>query len=795
MKNNIFFPWLSSCYLTYLLKILSILLNGKSYIDLKTQLKAFNRFIEINWQKVKFANYFNQYKASNYLGLQGQYVYPENINKFNYIFPLEKCQNIKKNNADVLILSDLLLWRLWFFNDYKHTQYILYTPTNLLALIVGIPGLFKNLFLKRIKIIGLSFLEDDLGVNRPTLIVKVLKRVIPNARRYISPVVGIENFFKKLAEKKINYTILRWFEDLPKIMPGEDIDMLVADEDIEILESILQEHPGIIPCDIYTVSGLPGTAYKNMAYYPPLLAEQILKGSIILKQYFRVPNQEIYFYSLAYHAIYHKGKKSGLPISLAVNNISELDNQPEHEYTQILDSLAKSLKIDVAITLEDLDKFLDSISWRPSLDTLARLEQNDFWLKEKHRASLLADEKINLEGLVVFFIRQKALDFQLENNIIDLIISEGFNLIEKRYLTPEEVERVKYQIRGGNWGKGPWPESGGDPAMVLIAIDLMPLPPTTIELEKQPHLSNGRIAIKNQIRDEINKLLPVKKQCNTIHSSDNEQEAWNYLQIALPEKCADIQEKIRKLRDNFLTTYPVKQELTRFGRRAKVEVIEYQGKLAVKKTFRSGCEHFFERELFVCKSFSEKCSAIPSLIDYGSSYLINPYYEDILLFQNRQSKLLPLSVAKQAIATLNFFYEQGYALIDFQPANIIGDRKTGFKLIDFEFLYQYKNQPNSLEECYELAGIPDDFDGDKPDFRLKMSYETRWKPYVGLSLKSLLYDPIWLQHIKRFCYGTTHLPIRLLKNRLNALLSHYDLTIDRVITERKKSKKINKINK
>ncbi len=221
-----------------------------------------------------------------------------------------------------------------------------------------------------------------------------------------------------------------------------------------------------------------------------------------------------------------------------------------------------------------------------------------------------------------------------------------------------------------------------------------------------------------------------------------------------------------------LPNYPIKQELTRFGRRAKVEVIDYQNKLAVKKTFRPDCKKFFQRELFVYQSFEKKCSTIPNLIDYGSNYLIYTYYDDILLFQNRQSKLLPLYIAKQAIKTLNFFYEQGYALIDFQPANIIVDRHAGFKVIDFEFLYQYKNRPDSLEQCYELSGIPDDFDGDKPDFKLKMSYETRWKPYVGLSLKSLLYDPVWLQYIKRFCYGIIHLPIRFFKNRLNALFLH-----------------------
>ncbi len=290
-------------------------------------------------------------------------------------------------------------------------------------------------------------------VKQPTLIIKVLKRVSPNARRYISPILGVESFFKVLNQKQVKYTILRWFEDLPAIMPGEDIDMLIADEDIETIESLIQKQPGIIPCDIYTVSSLPRTTYKNMAYYPPLLAEQILEGSIIFKKHFRVPKPEIHFYSLAYHAIYHKGQNSGIVLSLNENNEnadSKLDQAPEHEYTKILNYLAQSLGIKVDITLESLDDFLRSINWRSSQDTLARLDSSNIWQKDKPQSSSIHNKNLELNGLAVFFVRQKALDCQLEPIIIDLLIRGGFDIIETKILNSEEVKQVKYQVRGGN---------------------------------------------------------------------------------------------------------------------------------------------------------------------------------------------------------------------------------------------------------------------------------------------------------------------------------------------------------
>ena len=771
--------WWDSIYLYQLdiiLKGISLVLGGKLNVKLEKPLNKFQRIIEVATTQVRFTNSAQNHQSNNYLGLLTNNSSISNQPEKNS-FTVEQPFNLKQNNAEVLILSDSAqLQQLWFFGQYKHAQYVFYTPTNFIALISGLLGLLKNSLFRRIKVVGFSYLEDDEGRKQPSLIIKILKRVTPNARRYISPVLGVENWFKILSQKQVRYTILRWFEDLPAIMPGEDIDLLVADEDLATIETLIQQQPGIIPCDLYTVSGLPGTAYKNMAYYPPPLAKTILDKSLTYKQHFRVPEPEIHFYSLAYHAIYHKGKNSGIPLTSnrqTEEGNSEFNLAPEHEYRQILSHLAQSLGIEVEISIESLDNFLDSINWRPAQDTLARLDSSEIWLNNQLSSdSTLATEEITqLDGLAVFFVRQKALELKLEAQIIQLLVQEGFSLIETKILTPAEVQRVKSHVRGGNWGKGPWAESGGEPAMVLVAVDLMPLTPTREDLVKQPHLSNGRIMVKQQIRDLVNQSLPLEQQCNTIHSSDNEREAWNYLQIASPEKCGAIKHKIIALRHDFVTNYPVQQVLTRYGRRAKVELIEYQDQLAVKKTFRPGLERFFQRELLVCQSFDAQCRAIPTLLDYGANYLIYAYYDDVLSFQERQSKLLPLSIAKQALDTLNFFYERGYALIDFQPANIIVDRHSGLKVIDFEFLYQYKSRPNSLAECYELAGIPDNFEGDLPNFQFEMSYEARWKPYVGLSLNSLLDDPVWLQYVKRFGFAITHLPIRAIKKRLKTLLS------------------------
>jgi hypothetical protein len=147
-----------------------------------------------------------------------------------------------------------------------------------------------------------------------------------------------------------------------------------------------------------------------------------------------------------------------------------------------------------------------------------------------------------------------------------------------------------------------------------------------------------------------------------------------------------------------------------------------------------------------------------------SHAVIYPYYEDVLRFDRSSGKLLPLGVAKQAIQALRRVYDAGFALIDAHPENILVDRREGLKLMDFEFIYSYGRKPSSFERSYDIGGCPDDFDGDLP-IGGPTSYARDWQPYVGLSLDSLLHDPAWLQHLKRFVHYLVYSP-RFLPKRM-----------------------------
>ena len=90
--------------------------------------------------------------------------------------------------------------------------------------------------------------------------------------------------------------------------------------------------------------------------------------------------------------------------------------------------------------------------------------------------------------------------------------------------------------------------------------------------------------------------------------------------------------------------------------------------------------------------------------------------------------------------------------MDAHHNNLLLDPKDGLKIVDFELIQKYKVKPKRFEDSFDLAGVPKDeirsFDRTIQK-RGKRTYDNSWRRRTGLSLDSLLYDPVWKQVIKR----------------------------------------------
>lgn len=627
-----------------------------------------------------------------------------------YAYPVEGNEVIYKNNADVLILSKA------GFDDIKKAlnspaELIIYKPSNLVNNFSFLAvWAYKYARKRKWEMSFKAFAEED-GTESRGIIFKRKFKKEKKARYYLSPETPLDVLFKRFNEQNLKYVVLRWFDKIPFSDIQEDVDLLVADEDIRKVQLALNEKVGIMPFDLYSISGLPGSSFKNMAYYPPYLGEKILAERELWNERFYVPNNRHYFLSLLYHAVYHKGVKSGIPVH---DGDSAKTGLADHEYLNILQELASDNGIELkGLNLMYFHRLLEEEGWAPATDTIRKLpNENAAWLKSTITNS---DDNFDKAGeVMVFVIRDWAYKRGLTGFIINWLEKSGLNLVKAVELNREQKRQASQKLRGGNWGQGPWPVGGGDPAVLLVMYDYHPKPLNEKAKKKYPHVSNEHYLFKEEVRQEINSNLENAEKTNPIHSSDDEIEALDYINMVAPEIMAKVTNTIMEWDKAYETKEKVIKDLSGNRRRAKVEIIEFEGKKAVKKTYQAGKERFLKREIYVYGELSKECEFIPKLLDSGDNYLIVPLLETLKLAESKRIKKLMLKKYKNEILGISrFFYEKGFALIDFHPGNIL-ITKEGPRIIDFEFLYKYDHKPKSMDESFDFIGYPDNFIADIP---------------------------------------------------------------------------------
>ena len=210
----------------------------------------------------------------------------------------------------------------------------------------------------------------------------VKHRLLParTTNRRIPRALGVGGLLDELERQQVNYVVLRWFDDLPRVEAGRDLDILVSDDDAEVLDGLLTRNPyrgTRTTVDLYSVTGRGDHAYKATACFPPRLAAGILDRSVRHPSGARVPSAEDHFHSLAFHAVYHKGYRSGLPVS---STEGLAFREASHDYGATLAKLAAAIGVAVVPTLRDLDDHLSDAGWRPPVDTLEKWAVSNKWL-------------------------------------------------------------------------------------------------------------------------------------------------------------------------------------------------------------------------------------------------------------------------------------------------------------------------------------------------------------------------------------------------------------------------------
>ncbi|WP_299403535.1 hypothetical protein [Acaryochloris sp. IP29b_bin.148] len=569
----------------------------------------------------------------------------------------------------------------------------------------------------------------------PKPIFSVLKEIYApvdnrqKVRRHLREDITLEDFFKALKERNINYVILRWFESMPVIETGEDIDLLVDDRDIPRIADLFSTTLKTIAFDVYSVSGIPGADYQGMSYYPAHLARKILVSRIWFQEIYAVPNPELHFLSLAYHAIYHKGEKSGLS-----HHQYKSFNGADHDYYWYLQKIAKVANFaEISNDFTEIHRFLKSQGWSPRLDTLRRLAVKDQWLLDL-LPTLDRDIEDSDGELMVFITR----DWIVKNNKEDIVLQELINakieVIDVFNLSETEIETATQELRGGQWDQGPYPVSGGKPSQFIICYDYHPEASLATDRKTHPFVRNRHVFIKNKIRNYFNNEMFWWLHMNCIHAADDELESWEYIKLVIPQHLETINKKIEKRRSLYQTSYPILHLYESNKTRSKVELILYKERKSIKKTFKYGLERFCEREILGYELIGKEIEVVPPLLEKNDNYIIIPWYENILEnCSSLEKKQLLKPHAESIINMLKTCYDLGYALIGCYPGNLILTPSQKLIVVDFEFLYKYKKKPENFLLSYDVVGIPKDFDGDLPRGTKGKghTYANTWQPLFG----------------------------------------------------------------
>jgi len=368
--------------------------------------------------------------------------------------------------------------------------------------------------------------------------------------------------------------------------------------------------------------------------------------------------------------------------------------------------------------------------------------------REAHPGPLAVQAGDDDDGLSAFFIHGETIRRGDRDLVRRSIVEKGFEILLEVELCGDRRAQLAEWLSARDVAVG-----SDDIATALVAFDLLPITAEGTDGVAVPPGWNDRHRVAaDAAMKEVNRLPRPGSRYVPVSGPRSSRDAWSLLDSLAPDRSALIRKEIAARRAAFATSQPVR-ELSSIACRAKVELIDYKGSLAVRKTFRPGAERYLERELAVFRELGPHCPAIPALLEHGPNHLVMEYVDeaDQLGLPDGEALLpLPLDLVRQLADFVRTCVAHGFDPIDLKPDGNAIFTRAGVKIIDYEF---WRRCPADTrpEHCYSLAGLPDDFDGDRPmglwaPFR---PYPSKWLPFTGLPVRSFLYDPPWLQRLKR----------------------------------------------
>lgn len=349
---------------------------------------------------------------------------------------------------------------------------------------------------------------------------------------FIAPEIGgREAFLAALRKRGIAHVMLEELVPASYLRP-DSLALLFDDEEVPVIRPMLTNWPVGEPVAAFSTTGLPGFAFGDMPLLPPVLAREILSHARDDRGHKRPFPQHAVLMHI-YRLLYFSGYNAGIGSEL---NAESGAVSPEFADVNVLAELARDagLSLPETLTLEALDELMQRHGWKPPIEFLERLAVRNAWIAEGLER---AGEWKGAEapGWAVFYIRERVVEEGKIGTVLDALRGQGFDLPQVPELSAEQLRELSREVRGGNWGRGPFPVSGGEPALVVVGYDANPLSPDDDMLAEFPLLDNARIQhAKRTVRNALHKDLSKSRRYNGLHSTDNSVQAWRAIREMYP---------------------------------------------------------------------------------------------------------------------------------------------------------------------------------------------------------------------------------------------------------------------
>ena len=187
-----------------------------------------------------------------------------------------------------------------------------------------------------------------------------------------------------------------------------------------------------------------------------------------------------------------------------------------------------------------ISRFLNDLSVGTiNLERLREISWNSIRREANLRRIFRWDETKRHQGLGAFILRQHEERYGILGVAMKELEKWGWQVLDYGEI-PEKGKQIMAEMT-------PSPFWNGDyPYYCIVCFDTKPKAMYPLYFRKFPKMDNARLLCKHLIRPVINSLLPTEHQANYLHSSDNVEDAWQYIQLSIPEKRLTIEEEIER---------------------------------------------------------------------------------------------------------------------------------------------------------------------------------------------------------------------------------------------------------